>query len=297
MGRPSYIEVHAKSVLNRVQGMPFRWSINPYRGCRHGCPFCYARRTHWFLDEDGIDGWTSRIFVKVNAPEVLRAELSRPGWAREEVAVGTATDPYQPIEGTYRLTRRILVALHDYRTPASIVTRSPLVQRDVDVLSALASRAGVTVCVSIATLDASLARRLEPTVAPPASRLRTVWTLARHGIRTGILLAPILPGLTDAPSNLESVVAAARDHGACFLWSTVLHLGPVTREAFFRFLEDYHPDLLPAYRDLYASKYAPPPYRAAVARTVERLKATYGLQADRAQDPQAPEQLPLLTAS
>jgi DNA repair photolyase len=159
--RAEWVEVNVKSVLNRVEGMPFRWSINPYRGCSSGCVFCYARRTHWFLDQDGVNDWASKVFVKVNAPEVLRLELSRRTWKRELVALGTATDPYQAAEGRYRLTRRILEALRDFRNPASIVTRHPTILRDIDLLQDLARRAGVTVCVSVATTDERLAREID----------------------------------------------------------------------------------------------------------------------------------------
>lgn len=290
-----FVEIAVKSVLNKVAGMPFRWSINPYRGCSHGCVFCYARRTHWFLDEDGVDRWSSKIFVKANAPEVLRQELARPSWEREEVAVGTATDPYQAIEGRYRITRRILEALRDFRTPASIVTRSPMIIRDLDVLASLARRAGVTVCVSIATADAARAREIEPTVAPPAQRLRTVRALSAAGIRAGVLLAPVLPGLTDDPGSLDAVVRAARDHGAHFIWHTVLHLGEVTRDAFFGYLRDRHPGLVARYERLYPGKYAPAAYRASVARAVEEDKERYQIQEARYLRPAPePEQLPLV---
>jgi len=276
-----YVEIEVKSVMNRVSGMPFRWSINPYRGCSHGCVFCYARRTHWFLDEDGLDRWSTKIFAKVNAPEVLRRELARHSWRREEVAVGTATDPYQAIEGRYRLTRRILEALRDARTPVGIITRSPLIQRDIDVLQRLSAAAGVTVCVSIATTDAALARKIEPGVAPPLQRLRTLRRLTEAGIRCGVMLAPILPGITDAAEDLRAVVHAARDHGAQFLGHTALHLGPVTRESFFRFLGQERRELVPRYTQMYTGQYAPGGYRAALARTVEVEKAGVGIDASR----------------
>jgi DNA repair photolyase len=288
-----YVEVRVKSVLNRVEGMPFRWSINPYRGCAHGCPFCYARKTHWFLDQDGVADWSRRIFVKVNAPDILRAELARPTWRREEVAVGTATDPYQPIEGKYRITRRILEALVDFRTPASLVTRSPLVVRDLDVLQDLARGAHVTVCVSIATLDARLARELEPGVAPPTQRLRAVARLVHHGIPVGVLLAPILPGLTDAPKNLQAVIRAACDHGAHFVGHNVLYLGQVTREAFFGFLRERHPDLVPLYERLYPQTYAPRAYTEAVGRIVTAYRARSGFGPSRPRARPTPEQLEL----
>ncbi|MGQ0570532.1 MAG: radical SAM protein, partial [Armatimonadota bacterium] len=229
MSSRQFLEMQVKTVLNRVEGMPFRWSINPYRGCSHACVFCYARRTHWFLDEDGVNEWATKVFVKVNAPEVLRLELSRPSWKREMVALGTATDPYQAIEGRYRVTRRILEALRDFRTPVSIITRCPMIVRDVDLLQEMARRADVTVCVRVATTDTRLAREIEPTVAPPLQRLRTVGRLTSAGIRTGVMLAPILPGLTDHPKHLEAVIRAARHHGAHFVGHNTLHLGDVTR--------------------------------------------------------------------
>ena len=280
-----YLEIQVKSVLNRVDGMPFRWSINPYRGCSHACPFCFARRTHWFLDEDGVNDWATRVFVKVNAPEVLRRELGKPGWQRETVALGTATDPYQAIEGRYRITRRILEALRDFRTPVGIITRCPMIVRDLDVLRDLARGPGVTVCVSLATTDTRLARQLEPTVAPPVQRLRTVGRLAAAGIRTGVMLAPILPGLTDSPKHLEAVIRAARYHEAHFVGHNVLHLGEVTKDAFYAFLSRQYPDLLPRYDRLYGGKYAPRGYRSAIERIVADAKDRLGIRQPRYAEP------------
>lgn len=244
---------------------------------------CYARRTHWFLDEDGVNEWATKVFVKVNAPEVLRLELSRRNWKRELVALGTATDPYQAIEGRYRVTRRILEALRDFRTPVSIVTRCPMIIRDVNLLQDLARRAGVTVCVSVATTDERLAREIEPTVAPPAQRLRTVERLSAAGIRTGIMLAPILPALQ-----------AARDHGAHFVGHNVLYLGDVTKDAFLRFLRDRHPNLVPFYERLYVGKYAPTGYQKRVSRMVAEHKERLCVrQARYIQPTRAAEQLAL----
>lgn len=265
IGEVECVEIAAKSVINRVSGMPFRWSINPYRGCYHQCVFCYARRTHGFLDQDGIAGWGTRLYAKVNAPEVVRAELARPGWQREDVAIGTVTDPYQPVEGSYRLTRRILAELARGRTPARIVTRSPLVVRDTDVLADVARSAGVTVCISIPTLDAGLARRLEPAVAPPAKRLFAMQTLAAHGIHVGLALAPIIPGLTDTRDTYASVLRAARDCGAAFAWSSLLYLREEARDSFFTFLRDRYPEYVDDYQRMYRGIYA----ADAVQRRVE----------------------------
>ena len=242
---------------------------------------CYARRTHWFLEEDGVRQWSSKIFVKVNAPEILRRELRRPGWRREEVALGTATDPYQAIEGRYRVTRRILEALCESRTPVGIVTRSPMIVRDLDLLTELDRRAGVTVCLSLATTDARIAREIEPTVALPARRLRAVQRLAAAGIHAGVILAPIVPGLTDDPAALDGIVGAAREHGAHFVHHNVLHLGEVTRDSFFGFLRTRHPGLIARYLRMYRGKYAPQAYRAGVGEIVDTSKRRHGVDAPR----------------
>ncbi len=273
-----WVEIQVKSVLNRVKGMPFEWSINPYRGCRHGCSFCYARVTHWYMDQDGVNDWSSKIFVKLNAPEVLRHELARPEWTREGVAVGTATDPYQPAEGAYRLTRRILEALRDYRTPISLITRSPMVVRDIDVLQQLSKVAGASVCFSLITMDPDLSRELEPSVAPPLKRLEALRKLTQAGIRTTVNLAPVLPGITDNERNLEGVIRAAKEHGASQLWTNALHLGPVVRESFFQYLEQKRPYLIPEYERLYQKRYAPHVYQDHVRRVVAALKARVGFK-------------------
>ncbi|HET7264072.1 MAG TPA: LAGLIDADG family homing endonuclease, partial [bacterium] len=255
---------------------------------------CFARRTHWFLDEDGVGEWSSKIFVKVNAPELLRRELARPSWRREDVALGTATDPYQALEGKYRLTRRILEALRDFRTPVNIITRSPLICNDVDVLAGLAKRAKITVCISIATTDPHVAREIEPTVALPEHRFRTIETLTAAGIRAGVMLAPILPGLTDSRANINAVVREARAHGADFVSGIVLHLGDVTRDAFFQFLGASHPALVPRYLRMYRGKYAPDNYRAGIHEVVDAAKKQYGIQTRRYLEPEPePAQLPL----
>jgi DNA repair photolyase len=251
------VEAPAKSVLNRVTGMPFGWSINPYRGCYHQCVFCYARRTHRFLDDDGVNRWGSRIYVKTNAPAVLRSELAKPSWKHDYVAIGTVTDPYQPLEGRYRLTRRILQALYDFDTPAGLITRSPLVIRDIDVLQQLARRSGASVSISIATLDERVARELEPTVAPPRKRLHAVARLAAAGIRVNVALAPVLPHITDSEENVRAVVRAAREAGAQAIWHNALHLHEITREAFFAYLRAKQPHLIARYAHDYRGKYAP----------------------------------------
>ena len=251
------VEHQAKSVINAVKGMPFKWSANPYRGCYHGCRFCYARRSHRYLEEDGVGHWGSRIYAKVNAPAIVRQELAKRTWRHERVAIGTVTDPYQPLEGRYRLTRGILEALADYTTPAGIVTRSPLIVRDIDVLQHLARVAGVHVSVSVATMDERLARDIEPTVAPPHQRMRAVRMLADAGIPVNVALAPVLPRITDTREQIEAVVRAARDAGAANVWHNTLYLHDVTREAFFDYLRESKPELIAEYAALYKGTYAP----------------------------------------
>lgn len=257
VGRVDCVEIEAKSVLNRVRGMPFGWSINPYRGCYHQCVFCYARRTHTFLERNGLGDWGSTLSVKVNAAHVLRRELASPRWKGEHVAIGTATDPYQPLEGTYRITRGVLIELARGRTEAHLITRSPLVVRDIDVLQDLARAAGASVCISLPTLDAELARKIEPTVAPPRQRLRAVRMLAEAGIRVGVAVAPILPHLTDDAAALRDVFAAAADAGAAMAWHSVLNLNEVAKASYFEFLRAEFPSLVSRHAEYYRGKYAP----------------------------------------
>jgi DNA repair photolyase len=270
--RPSevrVVEVAAKSALNRVSHMGFRWSLNPYTGCAHQCVFCYARGTHAYRDLDGVREWGSALGVKVNIASVLRAELARPSWRPEEIAIGTATDPYQALEGRYRLMRGILAALRDARAPFHITTRSPLIVRDLDLLAVCARRADVGVAVSIATLDDELAREIEPTVAPPRQRLRAVRALADAGIRVAVAVAPVLPEITDAPDALAAVVRAAADAGASHVWHGALNLGTVTRDAYFAFLSTSRPELVERYTRLFArGRYAEPAYVREVAERV-----------------------------
>lgn len=299
MARPVIEEIRCQSLINRVppeSRMPFRWTINPYRGCQHACRYCYARHTHEYLGLDtGLD-FNTRIFVKANAPEVLRRELARRSWRRESVAVGTACDPYQSPEGRYRLTRSILELLAEYRTPATITTKSSLIVRDTDVLQELSRRAGCEVNFSVATLDEGVWQAIEPGTPPPLQRLRAMERLARAGVIAGVLMAPILPGLTDSPSQLDQLVQAAAAHGAQFLTPIVLHLRPGTRDWFFAGLEQDYPHLLARYRSLYPGSYAPAAYTRTVVEQVAALRRRHSLPDERPFRPltAAPDQSPAL---
>lgn len=296
MTRPQYREIAAHTALNRVQGMPFRWSLNPYRGCSHDCQYCFARPTHRYFDLVSGHDFSRIIFVKINLPEVLAGELGRRSWRREVVAVGTATDPYQPAEGRYRLTRRCLEVAARFRTPVSLVTKGTMILRDLDLLTELTERAGATVCFSIPTVDREIWRRTEPETPPPEQRLRVLQRLAGAGIRAGVLMAPLLPGLSADRHQIERTIRAAADHGACFIGSGLLNLGPEVREYYFAFLEAHYPDLLAGYRRLYGGKYAPKAYQARVEERIREAKtaAGYGDEHHRViQAPARPQQLTL----
>jgi DNA repair photolyase len=231
--------------------MPFAWSLNPYMGCAHRCTFCYVRAFEARADRPWDDRYGASIRVKTNVAKVLCRELARPSWQREPVAVGAATDPYQPAEGRYRLTRACLQEFAEAASPFSIITRGPLIVRDVDVLVEAARRADVSVTFSVPTLDHEIWRRTEPGTAPPRQRLRALSRLVEAGIDARVGMAPILPGLSDRPKLLAEVVREARAAGATGIWANLLYLRPGTREHFLDALEHDWPELLPKYERLY----------------------------------------------
>jgi DNA repair photolyase len=249
-----YREEPCRSALNRVRGMPFGWSLNPYMGCAHRCTFCYVRGFEKRADRPSDDRYGRSIRVKTNVVEVLRRELGRRSWAREGVVIGAATDPYQPAEGRYRLTRGCLEALGEARNPLSIITRGPLIVRDVDVLTEAARHADVSVMFSVPTLDRRIWKTTEPGTAPPRQRLRALARLVDAGINAGVGMAPILPGLSDRPELLADVVRAARDAGATSIWTGLLNLRPGTREHFLENLARDWPELVPRYERLYRGR-------------------------------------------
>ncbi len=252
--RTIHREITCKSALNRVVGMPFAWSLNPYTGCAHRCAFCYVRAFERRADRPSDERYGADIRVKTNLVAVLRQELARASWRREPVAIGAATDPYQPVESRYALTRGAIVALSEARTPFHIITRGPMILRDLDVLADAARRVRLSVHVSIITLDAAISERLEPGVAPPAQRLRAVRRLVDAGLDVGVAVAPILPGLTDGEDSLAALLAAARAAGATRAWGRDLYLRTGTREHFLAALGKAWPELLPRYEALYARR-------------------------------------------
>lgn len=252
--RPAYREEPCKSALNRVNGMPFGWSLNPYMGCAHRCTFCYVRGFERRADRPSDDRYGRTIRVKTNVAVVLRSELARPSWQGDGVAVGAATDPYQPAEGRYRLTRACIEALAEARNSFSLITRGPMIVRDIDVLQQAAARASVQVTFSVPTVDDDVWRTTEPGTAHPRQRLRAVRRLVDAGLQVGVGMAPILPGLSDRPEQLAEVVCAAREAGATGVWVNLLYLRPGTREHFLEQLARDWPEQLESYERLYAGR-------------------------------------------
>jgi DNA repair photolyase len=271
--------------------MPFAWTLNPYRGCTHGCHYCFARRYQTQFELGPGDEFSSLIFVKVNFPEVLRRELDKPTWIREQVALGTATDPYQPIEGHYKLTRRTLEALIAARTPVGIVTKGPMIVRDADLLVQLSRVAKCTVCLSVPTVDEEAWRALEPGTAHPLQRLRAVRILRDAGVNAGVLMAPVVPGFTTQPAKLEATIKACADHGAAFVGANLLYLKGGTRDHFMGFLRHSFPAMVENYERLYTGAYAGPEYAGSVRALIEMFQEKYQVSR-RARRASTPDSFP-----
>ena len=279
VARPEYIEITCKSAINRVQGMPYlKWSLNPYGGCVHRCRFCFAVQYRVVADQGTQQDFGTRLFIKTNFVDVLARELRRPAMQGEHVTLGTATDPYQPVEGRYRLTRGALTLLREHANPVSLITKSPMVVRDIDLLAELSRESSAEVFFSITTVDLDLWRSVEPGTANPYHRLRAMQSLRQAGVRAGVMMAPILPGLTDSAESIEAVAAAARDHDAAYFSATALRLAPHVKEFYMGFIGDEYPDLLPRYERAYPGTYAPPEYREKLDQRIERIRTQYGFK-------------------
>ncbi len=277
-------EIKCRTLINRVHapGLHFRWTINPYRGCQHACVYCFARGSHQYLGYDSGRDFESRILVKVNAPQVLRAELRRPGWRRESIMLGTACDPYQQAEAKYFITQSIIKTFTQFAQPVHMLTKSPLVERDLSLWQDLSRVARCGIGFSIPTLDEDVWRKLEPGTSRPAKRLAAMRRLADAGIPCGVMLAPIVPGVTDDEQHLEEIIRAARDHGAGFIGPNVLHLQPGTKEWFMPVLREAYPHLLQRYQKFYRGSYAPQDYTHEVLTKVSELRARLGFDAQTA---------------
>jgi DNA repair photolyase len=291
--RAEYREEACRSALNRVRGMPFAWSLNPYTGCAHRCTFCYVRAFELRADRPADDRYGRSIRVKVNVAEVLARELERPSWSREQIAIGAATDPYQPAEGRYRLTRACLEVLGRAKSPFGLITRGPLIVRDVDVLQEASRRTDVSVMFSVPTLDPVVWRTTEPGTAPPHQRLRALSALVDAGIKASVGMAPILPGLSDRPEQLAEVVKAVRAAGATSVWANLLYLKPGTKEHFLEALARDWPEELERYEQLYAGRaYLPRAEVDPVREQVRSLAREHGVR-DRRLEPLRPPPEPV----
>jgi DNA repair photolyase len=266
-----YQEVHVRSALAEAVGMPFRWTLNPYRGCTHACEYCYARKYQRHLELGAGDDFSSVILVKTNIADALRRELTRRTWTHETIAIGTATDPYQPIEGHYKLTRRSLEVLAQTRTPGSIVTKGPMVVRDIDVMQDVARQAGMRVYLSVPSVDEHAWSKLEPGTAPPMQRLRAVRQLTDAGIEAGVLMMPLVPGITTTRESVERTLRAMADAGAKFVGTCVARLDPGVKEHFYGFLEREYPTLIEGYGRLYRRNHADSAYEREIKAMVNVL--------------------------
>ncbi len=267
-------EVHARSAINDVPPMAqvdFRHTINPYRGCTHGCVQCFARPTHEYLGFNARDEFRTKIVVKVNLPEVLRAELRRPSWKGEHIALGTNTDPYQWVEGRYRITRGVFEELLAARNPCSILTRSPLLLRDLDLFRELNALTDFAANLSIPTIDPKVWRETEPGSPNPMKRIEALRELTDAGIRTGVLVAPLMPGINDSPEQVERILELCGEAGAHSIGGIGLHLRGPLKEIFMDWLRQYRPELVPHYERLYArGGYLPKEERARLQRLIRR---------------------------
>ena len=278
-----YFTLPVRSLLNRCTGvwMPFTWTINPYRGCEFACKYCYARYTHEFMElRDGVD-FEQKIFVKQHAADLLRQELHhvKPG---EEIAIGTATDPYQPAERRFEVTRAILEEFARHRGfEIGIVTKSNLVLRDTDVLQQIAKNNRLLVNITITTLKADLARILEPRAPRPDLRLEAMQKLNQAGVAAGVICAPVLPGITDSPRDLEALVRATAKAGGKYVSANSLFLKPCSAAVFLPFLEKEFPQLVESYRQRYKERaFLPASYRKPLSQLMKRLRQKYGIPSD-----------------
>ncbi|WP_247048693.1 Rv2578c family radical SAM protein [Arthrobacter rhizosphaerae] len=276
----TFHEVAAKSVLNKVPAgsrMPFEWTINPYRGCSHACVYCFARKSHTYLDFDAGLDFDSQVVVKINAVEVLRRELAKPSWGHHQVALGTNTDPYQRAEGRYQLMPGIIGALADSGTPFSILTKGTLLARDIPLLKHAAAQVPVGIGISLAMTDEKLSEAIEPGTPGPRARLKLVMRLREAGLPCGVMAMPILPWLSDSDEALDHLFSSLAQAGATGVTAGALYLKPGTREWFMKWIAAHHPELAGKYGRLYGSgSYASKEYRTWLAGRVKYFKKLHG---------------------
>jgi DNA repair photolyase len=274
----TFEEIECKSAINKTtaKGMGWQYSLNPYRGCQHACVYCFARGTHEYLGYDAGRDFESRIIVKTNLPQVLRQDLRRPSWRRELIVLGTACDPYQQAEMKYEITKRCLYVMRDHVQPVHMLTKSVNVLRDFELWAELSQVTDAQIAFSIPTLDEKAWKKMEPGTAPPMKRMDAMRRMTDAGVRCGVMIAPVIPGVTDAEEQLESVIVAAKEHGASFVAPNVLYLKPGTKEWFMPALRDAYPHLAGKYKNYYQGAYAPKDYTREVVALVNRLRERHG---------------------
>ena len=281
----TFHEVLCKSALNEVPGesrLPFSWTVNPMRGCSHACRYCFARPTHEYLDLDSGNDFDSQIVVKTNVAAVLRKELSRRSWKREPVALGTNTDPYQRAEGRYRLMPGIIRALTESGTPFSILTKGTLLRRDLPLLTLAAQQVDVHVSISLAIHDADLQKQLEPGTPSPRARLDLIRAVRDAGLECGVLVAPVIPFLTDGAKQLDGLIGALAEAGATTVTALPMHLRSSTKDWYMNWLVKEHPALVRRYRQLYGhGAYVTPEYKRWLAARIDPLLDIYGFAAEQ----------------
>jgi DNA repair photolyase len=281
MGATKYHPITCKTAVNRVVGMPFKWSLNPYRGCVHACHYCYARGTHTWFGLNADEDFEQQIFAKMNVAEALARDLSRPSWRGESVAMGTATDSYQPIEAHLKLTRACLETFVRFRNPATVVTKSKLVTRDIDVWLELARVADARVYFSITTLDEAIWRVAEPGTPPPSARLAALRALSEAGVPAGVLMAPVLPGITDSEESIMGVAEAVAESGATTFAALPLRLDPLVREHYFRWVATTYPHLLRRYQRTYIRRNATATWQDRIKQISDEARDRFGMNEKR----------------
>ncbi len=285
MASVTYTPITCKTAVNRVKGMPFNWSLNPYRGCVHACQYCYARETHAYLGLNAGADFERSLFYKANIADALKRDLASPAWSGESIAIGTATDAYQPIEGRLRLTRSCLEVLVAAANPVSIVTKSGLVRRDTDLLTELSSLSRVRVYFTITTLDTTLWRSIEPGTPPPSTRLETMRRLSEAGITTGVLMAPVMPGLTDSRESIEAVAVAAVAHGATSFTALPLRLAPLVKDHYLSYIAAAHPALYTHYDRNFRTGHAPEHWKSEIETLSREICQTLGISQREGAEP------------
>ena len=284
-------EIECKTIINKTSasGIPWQYSINPYRGCQHACIYCFARGTHEYLGYDSGRDFESRIIVKLNAADVLRQELRRPSWKKDMILLGTACDPYQQAEIKYGITHKLLEVMLQYTQPVHMLTKSPAVVRDIDIWARLAEVTDAQIGFSIPTLDEAVWKKMEPGTAKPIKRFDALREMTAAGVRCGVMIAPIIPGVTDDERHLEAVIAAAKDAGAAFVSPNVLYLKPGTKEWFMPALREAYPHLSGKYQRYYRGPYAPKDYTREIVALVNRIRDRWGFSDERPARKRAPD--------